>query len=232
MEVIDNRALLVRTKYPDRIIAAIEKEKDKFVWDVSHQVYVHKLLTGRKDRFHTIRTTEGLNGFAFRTESEHDCYGAGHAGTALSAALGMSCGDCHQGKDNNWDGFAVDNARKRKTRDMIAMMKKINDDNFAGRQLVTCYSCHRSADAPRNIPNFAELYGFVPPDPNAIVTQSPAAPKPDEVFDKYLAAVGGAQKAAALTSRVRLTRTRPRPRASARSPRLVSRAMLVVMVRV
>jgi hypothetical protein len=118
----------------------------------------------------------------------------------FSAALGMSCGDCHQGKDNNWDGFAVDNARKRKTRDMIAMMKKINDDNFAGRQLVTCYSCHRTADAPRNVVNFTELYGFVPPDPNAVVTQSPAAPKPDEVFDKYLAAVGGAQRAAALTS--------------------------------
>src|SRR5437867_10975237 len=63
--------------------------KDKFVWDVSHQSYVHKLLTGRKSRFHTIRTTDGLNGFALRTESEHDCYGAGHAGTALSAALGM-----------------------------------------------------------------------------------------------------------------------------------------------
>ena len=63
---------------------------DKFVWDVSHQVYVHKLLTGRKDRFRTIRQTDGLNGFALRTESEHDCYGAGHAGTALSAALGMA----------------------------------------------------------------------------------------------------------------------------------------------
>ena len=63
---------------------------DKFVWDVSHQVYVHKLLTGRKDRFRTIRQTNGLNGFALRTESEHDCYGAGHAGTALSAALGMA----------------------------------------------------------------------------------------------------------------------------------------------
>src|SRR5919197_924100 len=63
---------------------------DKFVWDVSHQSYVHKLLTGRKSRFHTIRTTDGLNGFSLRTESEHDCYGAGHAGTALSAALGMA----------------------------------------------------------------------------------------------------------------------------------------------
>lgn len=64
--------------------------RDKFVWDVSHQSYVHKILTGRKNRFPTIRTTGGLNGFALRTESEHDCYGAGHAGTALSAALGMA----------------------------------------------------------------------------------------------------------------------------------------------
>ena len=62
---------------------------DKFVWDVSHQSYVHKLLTGRREGFSRIRQTGGLNGFALRTESEHDIYGAGHAGTALSAALGM-----------------------------------------------------------------------------------------------------------------------------------------------
>lgn len=75
--------------------------EDKFIWDVSHQVYVHKLLTGRKDRFHTIRTTDGLNGFALRTESEHDCYGAGHAGTALSAALGICAArDQRGGKEN------------------------------------------------------------------------------------------------------------------------------------
>jgi len=64
--------------------------KDKFVFDVSHQGYVHKLLTGRHDRFSSIRQYQGLNGFLLRTESEHDCYGAGHAGTALSAALGMA----------------------------------------------------------------------------------------------------------------------------------------------
>jgi 1-deoxy-D-xylulose-5-phosphate synthase len=66
-----------------------ESPRDKFVWDVSHQAYVHKLLTGRKRRFPTIRTTDGLCGFALRSESEHDAFGAGHAGTALSAALGM-----------------------------------------------------------------------------------------------------------------------------------------------
>ena len=78
-----------------------ETPKDKFVWDVSHQSYVHKLLTGRKDRFRTIRTTEGLNGFALRTESEHDCYGAGHAGTALSAALGIAAARDRQGGNEN-----------------------------------------------------------------------------------------------------------------------------------
>src|SRR3954471_17205610 len=75
--------------------------KDKFIWDVSHQSYVHKLLTGRKNRFHTIRTTDGLNGFSLRTESEHDCYGAGHAGTALSAALGMCAARDQRGSDEH-----------------------------------------------------------------------------------------------------------------------------------
>src|ERR1700678_1898921 len=64
--------------------------KDSFVFDVSHQAYVHKLLTGREKLFHTIRQPGGLNGFMLRSESEHDSYGAGHAGTALSAALGMA----------------------------------------------------------------------------------------------------------------------------------------------
>ena len=78
-----------------------ETPRDKLVWDVSHQCYVHKLLTGRKSRFHTIRTTGGLNGFALRSESEHDCYGAGHAGTALSAALGMCAARDRRGSDEH-----------------------------------------------------------------------------------------------------------------------------------
>jgi 1-deoxy-D-xylulose-5-phosphate synthase len=78
-----------------------ETPRDKFVWDVSHQVYTHKLLTGRKGRFHTIRQTDGLNGFALRSESEHDAYGAGHAGTALSAALGMCAARDQRGSNEN-----------------------------------------------------------------------------------------------------------------------------------
>jgi len=75
--------------------------KDKLVFDVSHQGYVHKLLTGRRDRFNTIRQYQGLNGFLLRTESEHDCYGAGHAGTALSAALGMAVARDRRGTKEN-----------------------------------------------------------------------------------------------------------------------------------
>ncbi len=64
---------------------------DRFVFDVAHQGYVHKLLTGRNgEAFKKIRKAGGLSGFLMREESEHDCYGAGHAGTALSAALGMA----------------------------------------------------------------------------------------------------------------------------------------------
>src|SRR6201987_5054419 len=75
--------------------------KDRFVMDVSHQGYVHKLLTGRLERFATMRQFGGLNGFLLRTESQHDCYGAGHAGTALSAALGMAVGRDLRGGDEN-----------------------------------------------------------------------------------------------------------------------------------
>src|SRR5260370_38632553 len=63
---------------------------DSFVFDVSHQAYVHKLLTVREKLFHTIRQPDGLNGFMLRTESEHGSYGAGHHGTDLSAGLGMA----------------------------------------------------------------------------------------------------------------------------------------------
>ena len=70
--------------------AVFNTPEDKIMFDVSHQAYVHKILTGRRDRFSTIRQPGGLNGFMLRTESEHDCFGAGHAGTALSAALGMA----------------------------------------------------------------------------------------------------------------------------------------------
>lgn len=73
--------------------------KDKIIWDVSHQVYVHKILTGRKERMGTIRQYQGLSGFSDRDESEHDAFGAGHAGTSISAAVGMAVGRDLKGED-------------------------------------------------------------------------------------------------------------------------------------
>src|SRR4051812_11511132 len=84
--------------------------KDRFVFNVSHQGYVHKMFTGRLDRIATMRQYQGLNGFLLRTESEHDCYGAGHAGTALSAALGMAVGRDLRGGDEHVVAVAGDAA--------------------------------------------------------------------------------------------------------------------------
>ena len=74
--------------------------KDRVVWDVGHQSYAHKLLTGRRDRFHTIRTKGGLSGFPKRAESTYDAFDTGHSSTSISAALGMSAGRDLSNEDN------------------------------------------------------------------------------------------------------------------------------------
>ena len=75
--------------------------KDKIVWDVGHQAYPHKLITGRKEAMNTIRQTNGLAPFPSRSESDYDTYGVGHSSTSISAALGMLIGSEIQSKDNN-----------------------------------------------------------------------------------------------------------------------------------
>jgi len=81
---------------------AFDAPKDKIVWDVGHQAYIHKILTGRRDRFHTLRQTGGISGFPKITESEYDAFGAGHASTAISAALGIATA-----RDLNREDFRV-----------------------------------------------------------------------------------------------------------------------------
>jgi 1-deoxy-D-xylulose-5-phosphate synthase len=75
--------------------------KDKIIWDVGHQAYPHKILTGRKDKISTLRQGGGLSGFTKRGESEYDPFGAGHSSTSISAALGMSVGRDIKHEDNN-----------------------------------------------------------------------------------------------------------------------------------
>ncbi len=82
--------------------AAFDTPRDQLVWDVGHQGYPHKVLTGRKDRMHTLRQEDGISGFLKRTESEYDTFGAGHAATSISAAFGMAAA-----RDLNGDDFKV-----------------------------------------------------------------------------------------------------------------------------
>lgn len=84
--------------------------KDKFIWDVGHQAYAHKILTGRKNRFHTLRQYGGISGFPKPFESEHDHFGAGHAGTALAAAIGFVQAREINGTDENIIAIVGDGA--------------------------------------------------------------------------------------------------------------------------
>lgn len=77
-----------------------DSPRDKFIFDVGHQAYVHKILTGRKDRFDTLRQYKGLCGFVKRSESEHDVWEAGHSSTSLSAAMGMAMARDLKGEDH------------------------------------------------------------------------------------------------------------------------------------
>jgi len=119
----------------------------------------------------------------------------------FSASLGMSCEDCHRSGDTSWANYATESPRKQMARTMVTMMATINKTHFGGRQVITCFSCHRGADRPKATPNLATLYGAPPPeDPRDEVAPASGAPTADAVFDKYLAAVGGAARASALSS--------------------------------
>ena len=118
----------------------------------------------------------------------------------FSAALGMSCEDCHRAGDTSWAAYAVDNPRKQMARSMIVMMATINKTHFGGRQAVTCFSCHRGTDRPKVTPDVTKLYDSPPADdPRDIVEQSRTAPAAEEVFAQYIRAVGG-ERANAMTA--------------------------------
>ena len=79
--------------------AVFNTPHDRIVWDVGHQTYPHKILTGRRERMSTLRQLDGISGFPLRTESEHDAFGAGHSSTSISAALGMAMAAKRKGED-------------------------------------------------------------------------------------------------------------------------------------
>src|ERR1700709_1937469 len=82
------------------IHAVFDTPNDRLIWDVGHQAYPHKILTGRRDRIRTLRTGGGLSGFTKRAESEYDPFGTAHASTSISAALGFAAARDQRGENN------------------------------------------------------------------------------------------------------------------------------------
>lgn len=123
----------------------------------------------------------------------------------FSAALGLSCENCHTASSNNWALYAEETPRKATARRMVQMMAAINETNFGGRQVVTCFTCHRGLTGrPLVTPSLNLLYSAPPPDELDVLVPPafPGGPTAEQILDKYLQAVGGAQAAAALTSYV------------------------------
>src|SRR4029079_3577724 len=81
--------------------AVFDTPTDRLIWDVGHQAYPHKILTGRRDRIRTLRQGGGLSGFTKRAESEYDCFGAAHSSTSISAGLGMAVARDLSGEKRN-----------------------------------------------------------------------------------------------------------------------------------
>src|SRR5258705_6468538 len=126
----------------------------------------------------------------------------------FSAATNLNCIDCHSPESESLEGYAIDTPRKQTARRMVLMVNQINQSNFGGRRLVTCYTCHRASDRPEAIPSLLDQYSVPEDDPNRVEV-IPAGPvqsvkqvSADQILDKYIQAIGGAAQVARLTSLV------------------------------
>ena len=122
----------------------------------------------------------------------------------FSAALTVCCGDCHTGAGTSNPKWEDDPPRKLMARRMIQMVNAINKDSFGGRQVVTCWTCHRGTPNPAITPSIDTIYAtepvIVPPDVLPTAQANSAPPTIDQIFDKYIQALGGADRLSKLTS--------------------------------
>src|SRR2546425_5468963 len=122
----------------------------------------------------------------------------------FSAALGYNCTNCHGDEVlGNWEKYADDIPVKRTARRMIQVVNTINKELFGGREAVTCYTCHRGSPSPKVVPSLLEQYSQPPDDdPNEVEINRrvPAAPAADDILNRYIQALGGAERLAVLTS--------------------------------
>ena len=122
--------------------------------------------------------------------------------SVFASATNLNCTDCHTRESGgDWPQYADDTPLKQRARVMVVMMNTLNRTNFGGRQVVTCFTCHRGNQRPTVMSSIDGLYSEPPPDePGEPFEQAPRQPLPDQVLDAYLKAVGGPQRLAALTS--------------------------------
>lgn len=118
----------------------------------------------------------------------------------MTAALQFDCSDCHANAGTDRVDWAADTPRKRTARRMVAMVATINKDNFGGRQMVTCWTCHRNRDRPLVTPTMEAIYTTPSLEPDDVIVSPPGLAAPGSILDKYIEASGGAQRLAGLTS--------------------------------
>jgi hypothetical protein len=112
----------------------------------------------------------------------------------MCAALGNDCADCHQDAGTQYVDWAADTPRKRTARRMVTMVNTINKDNFGGRVVVTCWTCHRNRDRPETTPTMDVMYGEPLIGHDDVIAQRPGASTATSILDKYLEAIGGTQR--------------------------------------
>jgi hypothetical protein len=118
----------------------------------------------------------------------------------MCAALSFDCADCHSGAGTDTVKWEVDTPKKLMARRMTTMVAAINRDHFGGRQVVTCWTCHRGRDVPVVVPAIDAVYGTPLLEPDYLITRPfPGEPSPDQILDKYLQALGGPQRLATVT---------------------------------
>jgi photosynthetic reaction center cytochrome c subunit len=118
----------------------------------------------------------------------------------ISAALAFDCSDCHDNAGTDKVDWAKDTPRKVISRTMINMVATINKSNFGGRTAVTCWTCHHNRDKPLGTPNFETIYGEPSLVLDDVIPKTPGGTSPESILDRYIQAIGGAQRLAGLTS--------------------------------
>jgi photosynthetic reaction center cytochrome c subunit len=118
----------------------------------------------------------------------------------MAASLDFDCSDCHVGAGTDEVNWPADTPRKQMARKMVLMVANINKSNFGGRQVVTCWTCHRNRDKPLVTPVMDTIYGTVTIEPDDEIVEAEGLSSAESILDKYIQAAGGAQRLAGLKS--------------------------------